>query len=126
MTDTNSILHVVLMEQVILAGIMPNKCTTLVTHSNLVQYTSRQRESVVYWICDDANNFQVNYLIDEIVSTGKGANSTISYAHHYLDNYSTGSKRLLIHADNCVGRFIYLRALLDLFQKFSNFLNFEK
>ena len=67
-------------------------------------YFKATRKCGIFGICDDAVNFQVNYLIDEIVSTGKGANTTISYVHHYLENYSTGSTRLLIHADNCVGQ----------------------
>ena len=68
-------------------------------------YFKATRKCGIFGICDDASNFQVNYLIDKIVSTGKGANARISNVHHYLKNYSTGSKRLLIHTDNCVGRF---------------------
>ena len=30
---------------------------------------------------------QVNFLIDEAASTGKGANATISYVHYYFKNY---------------------------------------
>ena len=71
-------------------GIMPNKCTTPPTHSSLAQFTLKQLVNVGFFgICDDAANFQMNYLIDEIVSTGKGANSSISYVHHYLENFST-------------------------------------
>ena len=67
-------------------------------------YFKATRKCGIFGICDDATNFQINCLIDQIVSTGKGANSTISYVHHYLENFGTGSTRLLVHADNCVGK----------------------
>ena len=66
-------------------------------------YFKATRKCCNFGVCNDATNAQVDYLIDEIVSTGKGANSTISYVHHYLENYGIGAKHLLIHADNCVG-----------------------
>ena len=40
---------------------------------------------------------QVNYLINEAVNTGKGANNIISMLHHFLAN-------LHLHADNCSGQ----------------------
>ena len=36
------------------------------------------------------DSLQVNYLIDEAVNTGKGANSIISMLHRYLENHSLG------------------------------------
>ena len=47
---------------------------------------------------------QVNYLIDESVSLGKGPNTIISFLHHYLENYCQGVNALYFHADNCVGQ----------------------
>ena len=47
---------------------------------------------------------QVNYLIDEAVNTGKGANSIISMLHHYLEHHSLGESDLTLHADNCSGQ----------------------
>ena len=47
---------------------------------------------------------QVNYLIDEAASTGKGANCVTSYLHHYLTQFSLGEKEMHLHADNCVGQ----------------------
>ena len=35
---------------------------------------------------------QVNFLIDEAASTGKGANATISYVHYYLEHHRLGEK----------------------------------
>lgn len=67
-------------------------------------YFKTSRKCALFGICNDAVNHQINYLVDEIVSTGKGANSTISYVHHYLQNHGMGETKLLIHADNCVGK----------------------
>ena len=66
-------------------------------------YFKTARKCGIFGICNDGFNFQYNYLIDEIVSTGKGSNSTISYVHHFLANYGMGEKNGLFHADNCAG-----------------------
>ena len=47
---------------------------------------------------------QVNYLIDESEVIGKGANATISLLHHFLEVHGLKEKRLLLHADNCIGQ----------------------
>lgn len=47
---------------------------------------------------------QINYIIDEAHSCGKGANTVISYLHHFLENYGLGETDLLLHADNCSGQ----------------------
>ena len=47
---------------------------------------------------------QVNYLIDEAVHTGKGANQIISLLHHFLETHSLGESELHLHADNCAGQ----------------------
>ena len=46
----------------------------------------------------------MNYLIDEDDDPGKGANSTISMLHHFLETHGVGEKALSLHADNCVGQ----------------------
>ena len=45
-----------------------------------------------------------NYVIDEAVSTKKGANAVISYVHHLLSG-TLWNRRDLFHADNCAGLF---------------------
>ena len=35
---------------------------------------------------------------------GKGANSIISYLHHYLAHYGMREKEMHLHADNCAGQ----------------------
>ena len=66
-------------------------------------YFKTARKCAIFGICNDGFNFQYNYLIDEIVATGKGSNSTISYVHHFLTNFGMGEKNGFFHADNCAG-----------------------
>ena len=44
---------------------------------------------------------QVNYLIDEATTAGKGANATISYVHHFSAQHGVGKTDVHFHADNC-------------------------
>ena len=46
----------------------------------------------------------MNYLIDETVNCGKGANSVISMLHHFLCTHNLGEANLHLHADNCCGQ----------------------
>ena len=43
----------------------------------------------------------MNFLIDEGVLTGKGANSTISYVHYFFRRHGLGETEAELHADNC-------------------------
>lgn len=56
----------------------------------------------LFGVCNDGNNKQVLYLIDEGENPGKGADFVISLVHHYIVNYGNGKKRVYLHADNCV------------------------
>ena len=62
-------------------------------------YFKSTRKCGIFGVCIDAVPLQFNYLIDETVSTGKGANATISYFHHFLENHSVGVTEGLFHAD---------------------------
>jgi len=66
-------------------------------------YFKTPRKCGIFGVCNDGINAQINYLIDEVMATGKGANATISYVHHFLTKYGLGEKRGLFHADNCSG-----------------------
>lgn len=55
-------------------------------------------------MCCEAHSNQVNYLIDEDDDVGKGANTTISLVHHYLQTSGLNEKHLKLHADNYVGQ----------------------
>ena len=47
---------------------------------------------------------QVDYLIDEAVNTGKGANNIISMLHHFLQTHNLREANLHVHCDNCSGQ----------------------
>ena len=47
---------------------------------------------------------QVNYLIYEAATVGRGANATISYVHHFFSRHGLGETDVHLHADNCVGQ----------------------
>ena len=44
------------------------------------------------------------YLADEGVAPGKGANTVISYVHHYLGKYGLGEITAQFHFDNSCGQ----------------------
>ena len=52
----------------------------------------------------EAISQQVNFLIDEAASTGKGANATISYTHYYFQHHRLGETDVRLKADNCCGQ----------------------
>ena len=62
------------------------------------------RKCGIFGVCSEGRNSQVNYLIDEAQSCGKGANSIVSMVHHYLSNFTQGEEEICLHADNCVGQ----------------------
>ena len=89
--------------------IMPSKCTTRVVLNNRVPFTSKRRENAVFFgICCESLPCQINYLIDESVATGKGANAPISYVHDFLENHGAGETDVHLHADNCGGQNSYV------------------
>ena len=47
--------------------------------------TARRRH--VFGVCCEPKYFQVNYLVDEASYIDKGANSTISLLHDFLEHY---------------------------------------
>ena len=67
-------------------------------------YFKTPRKCGIFGISCEAIPRQVNYLIDEASNVGKGANSTISYVHHYFENHGLGETHAHLHADNCSGQ----------------------
>lgn len=47
---------------------------------------------------------QINYLIDEGISAGKGSNAVISYLHHFFATFGLGETSADLHCDNCAGQ----------------------
>ena len=54
--------------------------------------------------CAEAIPQQVNYLVDEASDVSKGANTTISYVHHYFEHYGLTETSAHLHADICSGQ----------------------
>ena len=67
-------------------------------------YFKTARKCGLFGVVNEGSGHQFNYLIDEAVAVGKGANCTISYVHHYSENHGMGKKKGLFHADNCAGK----------------------
>ena len=67
-------------------------------------YFKTPRKCGIFGMICEAIPRLVNYLIDEASNLGKGANSTISYVHHYFENHGLGETQAHLHADNCSGQ----------------------
>ena len=67
-------------------------------------YFKTPRKCHLFGVVAEGLPMQVNYLADEGVSCGKGANVVISYIHHFLETYGIGEQHLLLNADNCSGQ----------------------
>ena len=67
-------------------------------------YFKTPRKCGIFGVMCEAIPRQINYLIDEASEVGKGANTTISFVHHYLENHGLGKTRVHLHADNCSGQ----------------------
>ncbi|KAI0237073.1 hypothetical protein LSAT2_012447 [Lamellibrachia satsuma] len=67
-------------------------------------YFKTARKVQLFGIHAEGLSRQVNYLIDEASSSGKGANMVISLLHHFLATYGVGEDELQLHADNCAGQ----------------------
>ena len=58
----------------------------------------------IFGVCCEAIPRQINYLIDEAVDVGKGANTVVSLLHHFFETHSLGEEHVHLHADNCAGQ----------------------
>ena len=67
-------------------------------------YFKTPRKCGIFGVMCEGVTRQVNYLIDEASTVGKGANTTISYLHHYFEKHGLGETRTYLHADNCSGQ----------------------
>ena len=60
-------------------------------------YFKTARKCEIFSICCEGRRIQAE-------SIGKGANSIISYLHHFLEVYRVGEQHLQLQADICVGQ----------------------
>ena len=67
-------------------------------------YFKCPRKCGLFGIACEAFPRQVNFLLDESVHTGKGANTVVSMLHYFLNNHGIGECHLHLHADNCSGQ----------------------
>ena len=67
-------------------------------------YFKTPRKCGIFGVNCEAVPRQVNYLIDESATVGKGANATISYVHHFFAQHGLGETDVHLHADNCTGQ----------------------
>lgn len=75
----------------------------LVNEPGIFYFKSRRR-SEVFGIVNEKMKKQMNYIIDEGFTIGKGPNSVISMIDYYLNqNIPTGSN-LVFYCDNCPGQ----------------------
>ena len=68
-------------------------------------YFLTARKCQLFGVSCEALGIQTNYLIDEADTIGKGANTTISLIHHFLETKTPcKSATIFLHADNCIGQ----------------------
>ncbi|XP_074634268.1 uncharacterized protein LOC141892822 [Acropora palmata] len=67
-------------------------------------YFKTPRKCSIFGVMCEAIPRQVNYLVDEASDVGKGANTTISYVHHFFEHHGLGEISVHLHADNCSGQ----------------------
>ncbi|XP_071948388.1 uncharacterized protein [Antedon mediterranea] len=67
-------------------------------------YFITQRKCGIFGVAAEGLGKQVNYLIDEGSQASKGANSVISYLHHFFATYGLGETECQLNCDNCSGQ----------------------
>ena len=67
-------------------------------------YFKTPQKCAIFGVHCEAIPRQVNYLIEEASDVGKGANTTISYMHHYFEHPGLGETSVHLHVNNYVGQ----------------------
>ncbi len=67
-------------------------------------YFLTPRECGLFGVSCEGLQKQVNFLIDEGMSSSKGSNEVISYMHHFFSNFGVGETDVDLHCDNCSGQ----------------------
>ncbi|XP_038055787.1 uncharacterized protein LOC119727794, partial [Patiria miniata] len=62
------------------------------------------RKCGIFGVCCEGIPEQVNYLVDEGMSSSKGSNAVLSYLHHFFLHYGLGEENVELHCDNCSGQ----------------------
>ena len=67
-------------------------------------YFLAPRKCGLFGVCCEGIPRQVNFLIDEAVDVGKGANGICSMLHYFFSHHGLGETNAHLHAENCVGQ----------------------
>ena len=67
-------------------------------------YFKTPRKCGIFGVMCEGLPRQVNFLIDEASSAGKGANATVSYVHYYFEHHGLGETDTHLNADNCTSQ----------------------
>lgn len=67
-------------------------------------YFKTPRKCGIFGVMCEGLPRQVNFLIDEAASAGKGANATVSYVHFYFEHHGLQETDVHLNADNCAGQ----------------------
>ena len=94
------------------SGVGPSGCTTRSTSLSRCTtplqprpiYFKTPRKCAMFGVYCEAIPRQVHYLVDDASDTGKGANTVVSFLHHFLHHHDLGESELALHADNCTGQ----------------------
>ena len=67
-------------------------------------YFKCPRKCGLFGVACEAFPRQVNFMLDESINTGKGANCVVSMLHYFFEKYGVGECDVHLHADNCSGQ----------------------
>ncbi|GFS23236.1 hypothetical protein ElyMa_001634900 [Elysia marginata] len=67
-------------------------------------YFLKTRKCGIFGVNCEAIPQQINFLVDEGVTSGKGSSSVISYLHFFSEHFGFGEQHVELHCDNCAGQ----------------------
>ena len=67
-------------------------------------YFKCTRKCGLFGVACEAFPKQVNFMLDESINTGTGANCVVSMLHYFFETYGVGECDVHLHADNCSGQ----------------------
>lgn len=67
-------------------------------------YFLTPRKCGIFGVCCEGIPWQVNFLVDEAHSAGKGSNCVVSYLHYFFESFGLGETTVHLHCDNCAGQ----------------------
>ena len=115
MLYSQKIIYILLLHQIVLINpiqsrsvfitpsILPSRYIFRVIHFSLdLSIFLTPRKYGLFGVTCERIPRQVNFLIDEAVDMGKGANSICSMLHYFFSHHGLGEQTVHLNADNCV------------------------